>query len=295
MSSLPDDKTVDVRNLLFTVGLLAIVIFCLTVFTEKTVVTRKTPGSTIKSQASEEMPRVPRTTVRIQPLVTKFPPLPDFRSYQGVEERKAAFIDYLTPIIEYQNSKILRDRNRLEEISKDLLNGEMILAGDEEWLRNLAEQYDVEWKENDYAGVVLKLARRVDIIPVSLALVQAAKESSWGRSRYAVQGNNLFGQWCFEEGCGVIPRWRDPEADHEVQRFKSVFDATQSYMHNLNTHPKYLPLREIRQQLRVRHLPVTGIDLADGLLHYSERREVYVHEVKSMILQYRAFQQRRSG
>jgi len=294
-SDVTQQQVVDSRNLLFTLCGLVALLFILTVFLERRPVIRQEHVVVVSPPVMEKKTFVPRTTVNIQPLVTRFPPLPDFNSYQQVEERKGAFIDYMTPIIEYQNDKILRDRDRLEKVSKSLVNGELLSVADKTWLKKLAARYEVEWSESDLGRVIIQLARRVDIIPVSLALVQAAKESSWGRSRYAVSVNNMFGQWCFDEGCGVIPSERVDGARHEIRKFSSVYDATRSYMHNLNTHPKYSFLRQIRQYLRIHNQPITGNDLADGLLYYSERRQAYVDEVKSMIQQYRIFEKRRTG
>ena len=300
MSTDAGQQSVERRNLIFTVGGLTVVMIFLTAFIERDSIKLKSnlhvpPPKPKKHVELTTTPVIPKTTVNIQPLVTRFPALPNFKNYEQTEKRKAAFFDYLTPIIEYQNEKILRDRNRLEHLSKLIVNGEPLSDKDTEWLYRLAEKYEVDWKDNDPGSVAIKLARRVDIIPKSLALVQAAKESSWGRSRYAVQANNLFGQWCYDQGCGVIPANRTPGAVHEVRRYKSVNDATRSYLHNLNTHPQYALLRQIRQQLRMQHKPITGESLAEGLLYYSERREEYVNEVKQMIQQYSYFQGRRTG
>lgn len=231
----------------------------------------------------------------LQPFTVRFPPMPDFNSYRDVKKRKEVFIDYLTPIIEYQNQQILLARERLYRIARTILGGEEMSETDRSWLRMMAEKYGVEWREDEPGIVVVYLARKVDIIPVSLAIVQAAKESSWGRSRYALEAHNLFGQWCFEEGCGVVPGERKPGARHEVRKYDSVSDAARSYIHNLNTHPRYRELREIRQRLRMRNQPVSGTALAEGLLYYSEKRQAYVEEVKSMLKQYRRFQDRRRG
>jgi Bax protein len=299
MSSNTSQQKIDGRNLFFAIGGLVVVLLILTTFIEKRSGTI-TPKATINPQEVGE-PQViskaaviQKTTVNIQPMMTWFPPPPDFNLYNTVDKRKAAFIDYLTPIVEYQNVKILWDRGHLEQILRLIVNGETLSDTDEKWLEQLAKKYDVEWKEGNPGAVVIKLASRVDIIPVSLAIVQAAKESSWGRSRYAVECNNLFGQWCYDEGCGVIPLQRLPDAKHEVKKFKSANDATRSYIHNLNTHPQYKTLRKIRQQLRVHHRPLTGKAFADGLLYYSQRREIYVEEVKTMIRQYRLFQEWRT-
>ncbi len=224
----------------------------------------------------------------------EFPPLPDFSSYQQADDMKAAFIDYLTPIIEYQNARILKDRERLERITNSLMNGRLVLWFDREWLKQLAEKYGVDWKADEINSVASALIGRFDIVPASLVIVQAAKESSWGQSRFAVEGNNLFGHWCYDEDCGIVPEQRPDGAAHELRKFKTVSNAVRAYLRNLNTHDSYAELRRIRQRLRGNHLPVTGIALADGLLFYSERREAYVEEVKLMIQQYHTFKNARA-
>lgn len=300
MNCTSSENTKENRNSFFTYGGLVILVFLLAFAIERNllIITPHIPDKSYavsKPLAMERASVIPKTKVNIQPLVTKFPPLPDFSIYEQIDQRKAAFIDYMTPIVEYQNQKILGDRNHLEQIAKLIVNNETLSDADKKWLEQLAEKYDVEWQEEDPGSVVIKLALRVDIIPVSLALVQAAKESGWGRSRYAVQANNLFGQWCYDQGCGVVPGERTPDAGHEVKRFKTVSDATRSYIHNLNTHVQYEQLRRIRQNLRIYNQALTGNALADGLLYYSERRHAYVEEVKSMIQQFRDFKERRAG
>lgn len=294
------ERKMEIRNLLFTFGGVVIVLLFLSVVIERKSLAVKPPVMDTlhlaeKPRITAEPPVIPKTRVKIQPLMVRFPPLPDFSAFRQIDQRKAAFIDYMTPIVEYQNDKILMDRNYLEQIAQLIVSGEPLSFQQQKWLEQLAEKYDVEWEDGNPGAVVVKLARRVDIVPLSLALVQAAKESSWGRSRYAVQANNLFGQWCFNEGCGIVPAERDSDAGHEVKRFKTVNEATRSYIHNLNTHAQYADLRQIRQKLRIYRKPITGPALADGLLYYSERRQAYVEEVKSMIHQYRIFQERREG
>ena len=218
-----------------------------------------------------------------------FPPLPDFGSYKQVKEMKAAFIDYMSPIVEYHNEQILSERKRLEKIHGSLELGTIASYSELNWLKQLADKYGVEWDETQPMTVTQELFTRVDIVPVQLAVVQAAKESSWGRSRYAVQVNNLFGQWCYKKGCGLIPGERPDGARHEVRKFNTVSDATRSYMHNLNSHRNYSNLRKLRQNLRTKGQNIEGGDLVDGLLLYSERRQQYVDEIRSMIKQYSYF------
>jgi len=141
----------------------------------------------------------------------------------------------------------------------------------------------VSTEDDDWQRIAELLLARVDVIPPKLALIQAAKESGWGTSRFARSANNLFGEWCFSEGCGVVPASRSEGRRHEVESFDSVQDAIASYVRNLNSHPSYAPLRERRAALRAAGEAPTALALADGLGRYSERGEAYVQEVKSMI------------
>lgn len=231
--------------------------------------------------------------LNVPPPSQSFPPLPHFSAYEQPEDMKAAFIDYLTPIVDYENAQILKDRARLERITGELMTGRMVTWFNMGWLKRLAGEYGVAWQKNDMSAVTAELLRRVDVIPLSLVIVQAAKESRWGQSRFAVEGNNLFGHWCYDQDCGIEPEQRPDGATHLVRSFDSVNAAVRSYLHNLNTHDAYEKLREIRLGLRLDHQPVTGMALADGLLLYSERREDYVEEVKTMIRQYHGFKNAR--
>jgi len=225
----------------------------------------------------------------------KFPPLPDFTSYKQVRDMKAAFFDYLTPIVEYHNAQVLNERKRLEKIHRAVARGMAPARSESRWLEKLAGKYDVKWNQQSPAAVTTELLNRVDIVPVQLALAQAAKESSWGRSRYAVRINNIFGQWCYKKGCGVIPKERPAGARHEVRRFESISDAIRSYIHNLNSHHRYENLRKLRQSLRAKGRAIEGDELVDGLLFYSQRRQQYVDELRSMIRQHSFFPGQRAS
>jgi len=224
---------------------------------------------------------------------SQFPAMPDFGTYSQVREMKAAFIDYLLPIVQFYNDRILEDRRHLQQIASTLGDGDKPSWVDSMWLQQLADKYALSWDDDKANDIVRTLIRRVDIVPPALVLVQAAKESSWGQSRFAVQAHNLFGQWCFSQGCGVTPQRRATGAVHEVRKFRSAGESVRSYLHNLNTHDSYLKLRRIRQHLREHHKPITAIALADGLSLYSQRREAYVEEIKLMLSQYHRFQDTR--
>ena len=128
-----------------------------------------------------------------------------------------------------------------------------------------------------------QLINKVDIIPEALVLVQAANESAWGTSRFAQQGYNFFGLWCFRAGCGFVPKNRNHGAVHEVAKFSQLAEATYTYMRNLNRHPAYQNFREIRSQLRTEQKPITGLALSQGLEKYSERGQDYIEELQQMI------------
>lgn len=211
-------------------------------------------------------------------------PLPSFHEIDRVAVRKQQFFDYLTPVIRAENARIRAQRERLLGIARAWRDrGEPPGWVERQLLRRLAREYRVEQRQLD--AVLDALLERVDVIPRSLVLVQAAKESGWGSSRFARGGNNLFGQWCFEAGCGLVPRDRPPGGRHEVASFDTVRDSVASYVRNLNTHPSYQPLRALRAELRAQEAPLSGVSLAKGLVSYSERGDAYVREVQEMILQ----------
>ena len=138
-------------------------------------------------------------------------------------------------------------------------------------------------KVEDPIEVIKLLRRRVNVIPASLVLAQAANESGWGTSRFARQGNNLFGLWCYTENCGIEPARRQAGAKHQVAAFDNVEAGIKYYFYTINSHPAYRDLRIRRENLIASGQAVTGIELASGLMSYSERGQAYVDEIRAMI------------
>lgn len=204
--------------------------------------------------------------------------IPDFASYTDVKKKKNDFFAFLLPKIQQSNDLILAERNNVLAIQQALPD---LSSAQSSTLTALKDKYGVELDDNQLAVSALLL--RVDMIPASLALAQAANESAWGTSRFARLGNNLFGQWCYVKGCGVIPKQRQSHEKHEVAKFKSVAGSIQSYMRNLNSQIAYKPLRDIRAKARNSNKQLTGLDLANGLWGYSTRRDEYIHEIQAMI------------
>lgn len=210
--------------------------------------------------------------------------LPDFSKIDDIGQRKAAFFAYLRPRVDRANAAILRDRGRLEVVAEQL-DRRPLSRRNERWLRRLAVDYGMELaadqppSRTDVAG----LLQRVDSIPPSLALAQAALESGWGTSRFAREGNNLYGIWCYTPGCGIVPKHRPAGAGYEVKRYRSPQGSFIDYIRNLNTNRAYEALWQIREALRQDGQPPTGLALADGLYRYSQEGWGYVDKVRSVI------------
>lgn len=217
-----------------------------------------------------------------QPQTLEYSEIPDFASIQDIAKKKQAFFDYFAAIVENENARILNLRDRLIDIEKNVRDNKTLEEKEEKLLKEVAGKYDVEL-ERDVGNTLEELLSRVNAVPVSLALAQAANESAWGTSRFAREGNNYFGQWCFKQGCGIVPSQRAGASRHEVRVFDSAAASVKSYMHNINTHRAYSDLRLIRAQAESEGEYVSGVLLAEGLLNYSERGHAYVEEIQSMI------------
>lgn len=203
------------------------------------------------------------------PAPKEIPP-PDFASIPTVPERKSQFFDFIGQFVEQRNQEILALRRQVKEWGLD----------DEQW-QAMAKRYRVKWTTPE--EVRGKLLLKVDEVPPSLVLAQAALESAWGTSRFAARGNNFFGQWCHTPGCGIVPDRRLEGKNHEVQVFESAFDSVVAYMRNLNSHPAYKGFREKRAELRTQRQDLSGCYVAQGLTRYSEMGDIYVETVKLMI------------
>ncbi len=212
------------------------------------------------------------------------PRLPDFSKIQDTQERKDAFFDFLSPYIADANAEIARKRRILLSVEERASDG-ILNRRDSVWLHRIALEFglkldpDVSLTKEDLEVLIL----RVDRIPPSLALAQAALESGWGTSRFAREGNNLFGKWCYVPGCGMVPRNRPAGATYELQRYKSPGDSFLDYIRNLNSNPAYESLWLIRADSRADGEQASGSELADGIFRYSEEGWLYISKIKQVI------------
>lgn len=231
------------------------------------------------------LPPKPTEEVFDKPLIEP-EVVPDFSSYQSVNDKKRAFFSYLLPEIEKQNEIILSQRTFILALhSLWLANGKnewVLSTAQKNRLAILAQEYNVKLNGLN-ESFFNKLLTKVDVIPKELVLVQAANESAWGTSRFARQGFNFFGMWCYRKGCGFVPRQRDDDMNHEVAKYRSLAQGVAKYLNTLNRHFAYQDLRYIRAVLRKTQQPITAEMLAEGLLHYSERGQAYVEELQAMI------------
>ncbi|MCF8110613.1 MAG: glucosaminidase domain-containing protein [Desulfobacteraceae bacterium] len=209
--------------------------------------------------------------------------LPDFTQYKDVETKKKKFFNFLRPIIRVENHKVLKERAYVLLKWQKYKNGEELVEKEKKRLVRLAEKYRVKSEYSKGGTFFRDLLIHIDKVPVDLALIQAAKESAWGTSYFAREGNNLFGQWCFEEGCGLVPRRRPEGATYEVKAFDDVSDSVRAYIHNLNSHPAYKDLRLERYRMRLAGREPDGHYMASGLEKYSEIGIEYVRTVRQMI------------
>lgn len=209
--------------------------------------------------------------------------LPDFDQYADVNLKKTEFFRFLLPLVDEENQRILDIRKRLGYIQDHVRFKRPLNARDTRWLEEVAEEFRLPHADPADPAFWQILLRRVDAVPVDLVLVQAANESAWGTSRFAREGNNLFGQWCFRPGCGLVPENRPSGFTYEVAAFDSISDSIRSYLNNLNTGRVYHELRVMREACRRDGREPRASELAKGLISYSERGMAYVAEIRAML------------
>ena len=214
-----------------------------------------------------------RETKLVKPVLLTL--LPDeIKMIEDTKKRKELFIQIVLPLILKENNNIRLDRKRLFTIINKSNNTDL----EKKWLEKKFKQYGVPAKDLS----LLKI--RMDEIPVSLAIAQAAKETGWGTSRFAQEGNALFGQWTWS-GEGLKPKEAEKGADHKVMKFNILQASVRAYQRNLNTHSSYKDFRQARAELRDAGEPLDSMVLSNYLDKYAETGEHYVEVLQKIILQ----------
>ena len=213
-----------------------------------------------------------RAGQKVKPIyLTKLPK--DIKSLGNTNEKRELFIKILLPLILDENAKIIKDRKKLFKILSKNFN----TAGERVWLRRRFKEYKIEDKD------LSKLKIRMDIVPVSLALAQAANESGWGTSRFALEGNALFGQWTWSKK-GISPENKDPNKTHKVLQFQILKASVRAYKNNLNTHNAYKDFRKARAEMRQENKAINGLKLTKHLKNYAAIGEKYVEILADIIV-----------
>ena len=198
----------------------------------------------------------------------------EIRMIESTKKRKEFFIQIVLPLILQENNNIRLDRKRLFKIINKSNNTNL----EKKWLQKKYKQYGIPSKDLS----ILKI--RMDEIPVSLAIAQAAKETGWGTSRFALEGNALFGQWTWS-GEGLKPKDADKDEGHKVMKFNVLQASVRAYQRNINTHSTYRDFREARAKLRDKGEPLDSLILAEYLKEYAETGNQYVEVLQKIIKQ----------
>ena len=195
----------------------------------------------------------------------------------SVDERKQIFLRIMLPLAMRVNEEITARRDRLLAIQAKGISGTPVTESDQQWVNQLMKRYRVT------DGGITALLERIDVIPTSLILAQSAEESGWGTSRFVRTGNALFGQWAWGDDEGIVPKGREEGKTHVIKAFGSLMDSVRAYARNINSHPAYQSLRDRRAALRTEGKPISGWELADTLIKYSERGEEYVDSLHAIM------------
>jgi len=212
-----------------------------------------------------------RNGQKVKPIyLTKLPK--DLKTLGDTKTKRELFIKIVLPLILNENEKIIEDRKKLFKILGKNFN----TVGERVWLKRRFREYKIE--DQDLG----KLKMRMDFIPVSVAIAQAANESGWGTSRFALEGNALFGQWTWSKK-GISPKNKDPDQNHKILQFQILKASVRAYKNNLNTHNAYQEFREARAKIRQEGKEINGLDLTKYLKNYAAIKEKYVAILEDII------------
>jgi Bax protein len=213
-----------------------------------------------------------RAGQKVKPIyLTKLPK--DLNTLGSTKQKRELFIKIILPLILDENAKISEDRSKLFKILSKNFN----TVGERVWLKRRFKEYKIDDQD------LSKLKMRMDIVPVSIAIAQAANESGWGTSRFALEGNALFGQWTWSKK-GISPKNKDPNQTHKILQFQILKASVKAYKNNLNTHNAYKDFREARAKQREDIDTIEGLVLVKHLKNYASIGDQYVKLLKDIIV-----------
>jgi Bax protein len=201
----------------------------------------------------------------------------DLGDVREIKLKKTLFFQTVLPLVLRVNEEISEARRRLWNIRTTKRMGMALSPEDRLWISAQSERYDVD--EDDVDG----LLQRVDLIPPSLALAQAAEESGWGSSRFVREGNAIFGQYTLADDLGLVPLGRADGMNHRVRTFDTLIECVRAYAHNLNTHKAYRAFRDMRAKYRQQGQQLDGLTLIRTIAGYSQRGDDYIKTLRVII------------
>lgn len=212
----------------------------------------------------------------------------DLSQVAEVRRRKALFLGSILPLVLAVNEQIAVERAMVESVAAKRARGESLAGTDIAEIDRLARIYRLRDEAVPIGNpsnpeLIDDLLLRVAPLPVSMALAQAAEESAWGLSRFADEGNALFGQWVWNDPTGITPLGRAPGETHSIKSFRDLLECILSYAHNLNTHAAYADFRRMRANMLATTGTLDGHALAATLTRYSGRGQAYVESLRSII------------
>lgn len=219
-------------------------------------------------------------------LLSEFPH--DFRTIPSASQKKKLFKLIVLPLVYLENDRILRERAEFKELLNNkpdsaAKNKRKIEENKSKFLNGLTKRYDISDSVKSYdaiESIADTLLRRVNTVPPSIVLAQAATESGWGTSRFALEANNIFGVRTYNDDAeGLQPKGIEGSADFKVRKYSTLLQSIRGYMRNLNTHQAYRKFRVLREKRGVSE----GLRLVKGLKKYSERRGNYLDSIKNLI------------
>jgi Bax protein len=197
----------------------------------------------------------------------------DLDSIRSTKKKKETFLKILLPLVVAENEKIEKDKKYLLKILKENNNPE-----NQKWINKKYRDYKVSKKD------INELIQKMDVIPISIALAQGAKESGWGTSRFALEGNAIFGQWTWK-GDGIEPLEKASDQNHKILKFPLLRASVKAYITNLNTHNGYKDFRKKRFELRKQNKTLKGKELIDELDNYAQTGKEYTKVLRQIIEQ----------
>jgi Bax protein len=197
----------------------------------------------------------------------------DLDKIRSNKRKKETFLQILLPLVVAENTRIKQDRVYLFKILKENQNEK-----NKKWIKKKYKEYRVSNSN------INELIEKIDIIPTSIALAQAAKESGWGTSRFALEGNAIFGQWTWN-GVGMAPLDKDENENHKILKFPLLRASVKAYITNLNTHAGYKSFRKKRSELRTDNKKLSGLDLIHELENYAQTGKEYTKVLEQIIKQ----------